>query len=70
MKHFIDIQDCTREEIMHLLSLAETIRAEIKSGVFRSDLKKKTVGLIFQKPSNRTRVSFEVGVAQIGRAHV
>jgi ornithine carbamoyltransferase len=66
MKHFLDISDCSTATIQHLLSVASQLKVEVKRGVFRPALKNKTLGLLFQKPSTRTRVSFEVGMKQLG----
>ena len=63
-KDLLSIQNLTTQEIVDLLDLA----AEVKAGSakFASKLKGKSIGLIFQKPSNRTRVSFEIGMYQLG----
>lgn len=60
-----DLTELTSEEIYKITSLAVTLKAEGKNAV-RDDLYGKTIGLIFNKPSTRTRVSFEVGVGQLG----
>ncbi len=63
-----DIQDLTelsKDEIYQLISLALKLKEEGKNSV-RKDLHGRTVGLIFSKPSTRTRVSFEAGVSQLG----
>jgi ornithine carbamoyltransferase len=62
VKHFLDISDYDAETIKHILERA----IEIKKNPIQSQLKDKTLGLIFQKPSTRTRVSFEVGMLQLG----
>jgi ornithine carbamoyltransferase len=66
MKHFLDIKDYSKEDLLSILDLARTIKAEVKSGKHRTDLAGKTLGLLFEKPSTRTRVSFEVGMRQLG----
>jgi len=66
MKHFLKLADYTKEEITGLLDLADRLKAENKQGVAHPVLKGKTLGMIFQKSSTRTRVSFEVGMAQLG----
>ncbi|MCR4336801.1 MAG: ornithine carbamoyltransferase [Candidatus Omnitrophica bacterium] len=58
------LQDFSSKEILELLKVAIDLKK--CKGRLRNDLKGKSVGLIFQKPSNRTRVSFEVGVSQLG----
>lgn len=61
-KDLLSLSDLTLSEIMKLLSLAKML----KKSRLSTDLRGKTVGLIFQKPSTRTAVSFSVGVAQLG----
>ncbi len=65
-KHLLTLLDYTGEEITALLDLADTLKADNKAGRKHPYLAGKTVGLIFQKASTRTRVSFEVGVYQLG----
>ncbi len=60
------LQDYTREEIETILKTAETMKIWQKIGHPHRLLEGKTVGMIFQKPSTRTRVSFEVGIYQLG----
>jgi len=60
------LQDYTREEIETILKTAETMKIWKKIGTPHRVLEGKTVGMIFQKPSTRTRVSFEVGIYQLG----
>ena len=62
-KDFISIKNLKKREIEEIFSLAEEFK---KERILRDCLKGKTFALIFQKPSNRTRVSFEVGVTQLG----
>ena len=66
MKHFLDIKDCSRSELMALLTLAQELKKERRLGEFRQCMNHKHVALIFEKPSNRTRVSFEVGIRELG----
>ncbi|HQO58766.1 MAG TPA: ornithine carbamoyltransferase, partial [Candidatus Omnitrophota bacterium] len=63
-KDLLSLQDLTKDEIHDLLKEAGRLKAD-RHGA-SSVLKDKTIGLIFQKPSNRTRVSFEVGIHQLG----
>lgn len=65
-KDFLSIVDLTREEIEELLDLAIEIKAKQKKGEETPYLKGKTLAMVFQKPSARTRVSFEVGMYQLG----
>lgn len=66
MKDFISLHDCSSEEIDALLKLALKLKAENKAGMEHHLLKGKTLGMIFTKSSTRTRVSFEVGMTQLG----
>lgn len=65
-RDFLMLVDFTQEEIMYLIDLAIELKQQLKSGVEHKVLKDKTVGLIFEKSSTRTRVSFEVGIYQLG----
>ena len=66
MRHFLTITDFSRAEITQVLSLAATLKKELKQGKRQEVLRGKTLAMIFQKPSNRTRISFEVGMYQLG----
>ncbi len=63
-KDLITIKDLTAQEIKELFDLAAKFKAERKT--HEAPLENKTLGLIFEKPSNRTRVSFEVGMLELG----
>ncbi|GGH33166.1 ornithine carbamoyltransferase [Paenibacillus segetis] len=65
-RDFIEMSDYTTEEIEYLIDLAIEIKHKQKTGEEYQPLKGKTVGLIFEKSSTRTRVSFEVGTYQLG----
>lgn len=65
-RDFIEFTDYSKEEIEYLLQLAVDIKKKQKSGEVYQPLKGKTIGLIFEKSSTRTRVSFEVGMFQLG----
>lgn len=66
MKDFISLHDLTGDEVKELLKLAITLKKQQKEGVPHQLLKGKTLGMIFTKSSTRTRVSFEVGMVQLG----
>ncbi len=66
MKHLLKLLDLTGEEIIELLNLADQLKYERKHGIEHAPLKGKTLGMIFTKASTRTRVSFEVGMYQLG----
>lgn len=66
MKHLVSVADLSSEEIWDLLRLAEDIKEEWRGAGNEPVLAGKILGMIFQKPSLRTRVSFEAGMAQLG----
>ena len=65
-RDFIELTDYTTDEINYLIDLAVELKRKQKQGEVYEPLKGKTVGLIFEKSSTRTRVSFEVGTYQLG----
>ena len=65
-KSFISIHDYSTEQIRRVLDLAQLLKKEQKAGVPHPILKGKTLGMIFMKPSTRTRISFEVAIWQLG----
>ena len=66
MRHLLKLGDLSREEIYSILNLADQLKYERKNGIRKDYLKGKTLGMIFQKSSTRTRVSFEVGMYELG----
>jgi ornithine carbamoyltransferase len=66
MKHLISIADLSTEELWHILNRARQLKDEWRSGGNRPILKGKVMGMIFQKPSLRTRISFDVAMLQLG----
>jgi ornithine carbamoyltransferase len=66
MKHLISIGDLSAEDLGGLLDLADLLKAETRAGIPHPVLTGKTLGMIFAKSSTRTRVSFEVGMVQLG----
>ncbi len=66
MKHFLTLSDFSKEEILEILELAFHIKQETKAWIFKDYMKKKTLGMIFEKSSTRTRVSFETWIYQLG----
>ncbi len=66
MKHLLKLMDLSYKEILEILNLADQLKYEKKYGIEHHYLKGKTLGMIFQKSSTRTRVSFEVGMYDLG----
>lgn len=66
MKHLLKLADLSGEEILDILNLADQLKYEQKHGIEHKRLAGKTLGMIFQKSSTRTRVSFETGMYQLG----
>jgi len=63
-KHLVSLRDYTRAELEEIFELARRVKAT--PGAYANALRGKSLGMIFQKPSTRTRVSFEVGMFQLG----
>ena len=66
MKHLLKLMDLSEQEINDILNLADQLKYEKKNGIKHHILEGKTLGLIFSKASTRTRVSFEVGMYDLG----
>lgn len=66
MKHLLKLLDLTTEEIVEILNLADQLKYEQKHGIEHHLLKGKSLGMIFEKASTRTRVSFDAGFYQLG----
>lgn len=66
MKHLLSLYDCSKQDIENILNMAIKLKAENKAGIVHHHLKGKSLGMIFSKSSTRTRVSFEVGMYQLG----
>ena len=66
MKHLLKLSDWSEKEIIETLNLADQLKFEKKNGIEHHLLKGKTLGMIFQKSSTRTRVSIEVGLYDLG----
>ncbi|MDR2099506.1 MAG: ornithine carbamoyltransferase [Campylobacteraceae bacterium] len=66
MRHFLTLRDFSKEEILEVISLGIKLKKKAKKGKFKPYLKDKILGMIFEKSSTRTRVSFEVGIHQLG----
>ncbi len=71
VKHFLSINDVSKDEIIGLLDQAEELKKDLKAGKDQTKiLRAKSLGMIFEKPSLRTRISFEVGMSQLGGTSV
>ncbi|HEX8463035.1 MAG TPA: ornithine carbamoyltransferase [Abditibacterium sp.] len=68
MKHFLSIQDLSRDDALYLLAEAARLKAEIRENPASQmeNLRGKTLAMVFEKPSLRTRVSFDIGMFQLG----
>ena len=66
MKHFLSVADLSREHLFRLFTLAADLKGRWKSGRRAAPLAGRSLALIFEKPSLRTRVTFEVGIVQLG----
>ena len=68
VKHFLRFSDLTREELDSLFKLTSEIKKKYKAFERHNTLEDRTLVMVFEKSSTRTRLSFELG--KIGRAHV
>ncbi|ONI48317.1 ornithine carbamoyltransferase [Candidatus Epulonipiscioides saccharophilum] len=66
MKNLFKLLDLTKEEIIDILDLADQLKYERKHSIYSNPLQGKNIGMIFEKASTRTRVSFEVGIGELG----
>lgn len=66
MKHLLKLGDLSTDELLSVLNLADQLKFERKNGIKKDYLQGKSLGMIFQKSSTRTRVSFEVGMYELG----
>lgn len=65
-RDFLYLQDFTEEELMFVFETTRDLKLQMKRGVFDPILKNKALGMLFDQPSTRTRISFEVGMQQLG----
>jgi ornithine carbamoyltransferase len=65
-KDVLTLDEIDKKELMQILDLAISLKKDLKKGISKPLLKNKTLAMIFQKPSTRTRISFEAGMFQLG----
>ena len=65
-KHVLTLGELDKKEILQTIDLAIKLKKDLKKGISKPLLKNKTLAMIFQKPSTRTRISFETGMFQLG----
>jgi len=66
LRHFLTLKDFTKDEILEIIDIGLEIKANLKKGIYKKELDMQTLGMIFEKSSTRTRVSFETGMFQLG----
>lgn len=66
VRHFLSLNDCSTAELWQVIERAVAMKAAVKRGQFEETLKHRTMAMIFEKSSTRTRVSFETGMTQMG----
>jgi ornithine carbamoyltransferase len=66
VKHLVSVTDLTREDVLRLFAVAAELKARRKAGDLAAPLAGRSIALVFEKPSLRTRVTFEVGAVQLG----
>jgi len=66
MRHFLSLKDFTKTELLEMITLAKKIKIQTKEKKFVPYMERQTLGMIFEKSSTRTRVSFETGIYQLG----
>jgi len=66
LRHFLTLKDFTKEEILEIIDIGLEIKKNLKNKIYKKELDMQTLGMIFEKSSTRTRVSFEAGMFQLG----
>jgi len=66
LRHFLTLKDFTKAEILEIINIGLEIKNNLKNGLYKKELDMQTLGMIFEKSSTRTRVSFETGMFQLG----
>src|SRR5699024_6016827 len=65
-RHFTDIDDLSADELATVLDTASELKSQVRRGEREPLLERRTLGMVFEKPSTRTRISFETGMTQLG----
>src|SRR6185436_5244534 len=68
IRHFLTLKDLTAQELKQIIGHAIELKQSLRAGVIQEPFKNKVLGMIFEKASTRTRVSFEAGMIQLGGA--
>ena len=66
MRHFLSLKDFSKEEILEIIDIGLEVKSNLKKGIYKDELSRQSLGMIFEKSSTRTRVSFETGMYQLG----
>lgn len=66
MRHILSLKQQSKEDILEILDIAQRVKQEYKAGKVRDDMRGKTLIMLFEKTSTRTRLSFEAGMTQLG----
>jgi ornithine carbamoyltransferase len=66
LRHFLTLKDFTKEEVLEIIDIGLEIKKNLKNKIYKKELDMQTLGMIFEKSSTRTRVSFEAGMFQLG----
>jgi len=66
LRHFLTLKDFSKKEILEIIDIGLEIKKNLNLKIYNQELKNQTLGMIFEKSSTRTRVSFEVGMFQLG----
>jgi ornithine carbamoyltransferase len=66
LRHFLTLKDFTKDEILEIIEIGLEIKKNLRDGIYKKELEMQTLGMIFEKSSTRTRVSFETGMFQLG----
>ena len=66
VRHFLSLEDCSQQELQAIIERAVEMKANLRDIAQKEPFKNQVMGMIFEKSSTRTRVSFEAGMVQLG----